>query len=135
MARKTRAQVDAREERIFNLIETCIVQFSALAQTLLKAALYGFLVYQIGSTIRSFAGQNTVTDVDLKILAQITLRESISYSVAASSVGYGYWQRRLRKKSIERLQKHIQILESEIDSGRTSSQITSMGFTNPQDKD
>jgi len=48
-------------------------------------------------------------------------------------VWYGYKEKNLRKETVERLQKRVKELELLIDKNRSSSELTPLGNSNPED--
>lgn len=134
MSRQSKAEA-AREAKRFEFLELIVVKGTALYQYTAKYVLCGYCAYKVAETIQAFAGKDTSTDLAMKIIANISVKETISYTVAASGLGYGYWQRHLRKKVTAHVQAQNQALESAVDVKRSSSNITSLGYTNPEDQD
>lgn len=86
-------------------------------------------------SVESLAGQTTVADLGLTIraFASVRLSEILAWAVATSGVGYGLSQRGLRRRTIERLEGRIHLLEKGVDPDRTSSGLTPRGETHPED--
>ena len=89
---------------------------------------YGYL------SIEALSGQQTLADIGVNFLTHIKVSVAVAWSVAAGGVLYGMKQRKLRRDTVERLQKRNQELESRIDPNRSSSELTSRGDTRPEDK-
>ncbi len=91
-------------------------------------ARYGYLA------IDSLAGQSTLADIAVNFMTNIKVSVVVSWTVAGGGVFYGLRQRKLRRDTVERVQKRNQKLEAIIDKRRTSSQLTPRGDTRPEDK-
>ena len=83
--------------------------------------------------IRSVAGQHTFADIGIKFIGDLKINQGLSYLFGVGGVGYGMRERRLRRKTIERLSRRNVELEKMIDPDRTSSHLTTRGTTNPED--
>lgn len=92
------------------------------------------IVYLASSSISVLAGKTTFADIGINFLADIRVSEALAWILGSSGVAYGWLQRSLRKKTVERLQQRVVNLESEKDGRRTSSQLTPRGGTKPEDK-
>lgn len=134
MSRQSKAEA-AREARKFELWELIVVKGVALLQSAAKYTFCGYFIYEFAETVQAFAGKDTSTNLAMKLVADVSLKETISYAAAVSGMGYGYWQRHLRKKVVAHVQAQNQALESSVDVNRSSSNITPLGYTNPQDRD
>lgn len=84
--------------------------------------------------ILALAGRATFADIGIKILGDARVSEGLAWLLSTGSVAYGWHQRKLRKDTVERLQKRNQKFERQIDGGRTSSRITPRGNTRPEDE-
>jgi hypothetical protein len=58
----------------------------------------------------------------------------IAYVVVGSFGAYGWNERRLRRRDIERLTRHTEDLENRIDPKRTSSRLLPDGTTRWEDR-
>jgi len=108
---------------------------TAAFNQLSKYFFYGFCVYRASLSINEFAGKTTIANLDATIFLGVTLKETISYAVGGAGVCYGLSERHRRKKSVAHVQLHNQQLELRLDPNRTTSNLTAMGDTNPQDMD
>jgi hypothetical protein len=93
-----------------------------------------FSVYWFAQAIKSFAGQITVASLTLRILADIVVKWSMTIAVSGLSIALYFRERKQHESTRERLTKRITELELRLDSGRTSSQLTSKGRTRKGDE-
>lgn len=87
----------------------------------------------LSDIVAALAGRRT----DAKLLFEAVFIQSgnwLPWLAGGSGAGYGYAERRLRKKKTEQLQSRIQELETRIDPNRQSSELTPQGDTNPVDR-
>ncbi len=84
--------------------------------------------------ISRLAGQVTLAQIGLGVIADIRLSDAVSYVFGGTALAYGLGERRLRHKKTERLASHAQELEKIIHPTRTSSGLTPKGTTRPEDK-
>ena len=59
---------------------------------------------------------------------------AVAWGLAAGGVMYGYAQRKLRSRANKKYGKQIRALQVVIDKGRSSSELTELGDTNPEDE-
>jgi p-aminobenzoyl-glutamate transporter AbgT len=87
--------------------------------------------------IAALAGKSTLAELGFYLIADLKMNKVVSHLVmAAFGIGgtsYGYSQRKLKQKNIERTSKTIQELESRLDPKRSSSRLTRKGLTRPED--
>ena len=86
-----------------------------------------FAVYWLSRAVSSFAGQVTIASLTFRILANIVVKWSLTVVVSGLSLGLYLRERKQHEQTRERLTKRITELELRIDSGRTSSHLTSRG--------
>lgn len=91
-----------------------------------------FGVYELRGCIEALAGKDTFAKIAIGLLADFKV--SIAWMAAASAAGVAVRERRLRQKTVERLEGRIHELETDIDPHRTSSHLTKTGQTNPGDR-
>ena len=91
-------------------------------------ARYGYL------SIETLSGQQTLADIGVNFLTDIKVSVAVAWSVATGGVLYGMRQRKLRRDTVERIQKRNRKLESLLDPNRSSSQLMPRGDTRPEDK-
>lgn len=82
----------------------------------------------------ALAGKTTAADIGVKILSNFSISQGLAWALGIGSATYGLAQNRLRKNTVERLQKRIQQLEKQRDPRRTSSRLTPRGDTRPEDE-
>jgi hypothetical protein len=93
-----------------------------------------FSVYWSSQTAKAFAGQITIASLTLRILANIVVKWAMTIAVSGLSVALYFRERKQHENTRERLTKRISELELRIDSGRTSSQLTSRSRTRKGDE-
>jgi hypothetical protein len=84
--------------------------------------------------ITSLAGQYTFADIGIRFLGKLSITQSIQYTLIGGLSWWGIKERRLRRATIARLAPRIEELEKIIDAKRTSSKLTLIGTTRPEDK-
>lgn len=93
------------------------------------------LIFYFGfKALSAFAGEETRFSVFLSLLASEAPFCTISVVLGCGGGWYGWRQRQLRGKTIDRLQGRIRDLETNIDPNRTSSGLTTFGQTHPTDR-
>ncbi len=85
-------------------------------------------------SIEALSGKTTLADIVVQFLSGVKVSVAIAWTFGIGGLAYGWKQRKLRRDTVERLQKRIQALESKVDLNRTSSQLTPRGDTRPEDK-
>lgn len=83
---------------------------------------------------RELAGKETNANVVWSFLNDFRVSILFGWGVGAAGVLYGLKERRLRKRTVERLARRVADFEIQHDKGRTSSQLTPRGDTNPEDE-
>jgi len=130
--KKTPAELQAENRLLRNVkISLGVTSFlSALVRWtgVVLIARYGYL------TVNALAGQRTVADIGISMLADVRISEALAWLLAGGGIVYGRQQRNLRKSSIERLHERNKSLEKVIDPARTSSNLTTRGDTRPEDQ-
>lgn len=82
----------------------------------------------------AYAGATSFADITVKVLGSIQAVWTLSISVSGISVTLYWRERRLHRKTRERLTRRITELEIRIDPSRTSSKLTSEGLTRKEDE-
>jgi hypothetical protein len=111
------------------VVEGCVKVFTALI-------MWGFLfgiAYWADDAIKSLSGKTTLAEISAKFLGSFNLSEKIAYGVGAGGMGWGYLERRMRRKKIVELDGRIIDLEKGFDKKRSSSMITTKGTTKKGD--
>lgn len=106
----------------------------AQGRFLIVAACIVWCVYVLSSTIRGFAGQNTVASFTFSLLANIIVKWALTMTVSGLSLALYFRERNQHEKTKERLTNRITLLEMQIDPKRTSSHLTSRGKTRKEDE-
>ena len=86
-------------------------------------------------SIAALAGQQTLADIAVRFLGNLTVSNSIAYILAGGGVAYGLGERQLRRRHIKRNVKSKNDLEKILDPKRTSSERTDTGKTRPGDEE
>ena len=79
------------------------------------------------------AGRSTAAQFLVQILASVRISTIFSWSFAMSGLGYGWLQRRLRRRTIREKADRIRELEKLLDSNRASSGLTPDGSSRTED--
>ncbi|OFW25388.1 MAG: hypothetical protein A3H27_14830 [Acidobacteria bacterium RIFCSPLOWO2_02_FULL_59_13] len=88
----------------------------------------------IGNAVQAFAGQRSLADLRLGLFANISVVYTLSITLSGISVVLYLRERRLHRRTRERLTARNTELELRIDPTRTSSQLTSEGLTRKEDE-
>ena len=126
----TRAELEA-ENRYLRRVRTQ----RDVASVLNSAMCWGtiaFVAYMAEQSVGLLAGKST--DATLNFLGDLNVSVTLAWTVAVSAIAYGWWQRKLRRDNIQRLEGGKAELEAVIDPRRTSSRLTPRGDTRPEDK-
>lgn len=94
----------------------------------------GWTVHEVALVLIAYAGKASVADLTLRILANVSVVWSLSLTLSGVSVSLYVRERRLHRKTRERLTTRITELELKIDPKRTSSLLTSQGTTRKGDE-
>jgi hypothetical protein len=81
------------------------------------------------------AGRTTSASIVMTFLASVTVSKALAYILGTSGIVYGVGERKLRQRTVKRLQSRITKLEAAKDPKRTSSKLTPKGETRPQDRE
>ena len=92
-----------------------------------------YLGHQASLAFIAYAGKASSADLNLKILANLNVVFAASITVAGLSITLYIRERRLHRKSRERLGARVKELELKIDPKRTSSHLTPEGLTRKED--
>ena len=89
----------------------------------------------VGQAISALAGQEThvLVETALSVFAEFDL--AISIALTGLAAAWAVLERSLRHRKVEYLQDRIRMLETSIDPRRSTSNLTTKGKTNPEDKD
>jgi len=96
-----------------------------------------FICYVAYLSIAALAGKNTLAAFGIYLVADLKVNKFLSHIVmAAFGIGgtaYGYAQKKLQQRNIERMSRVIQEFENKLDPNRSSSRLTIKGLTRPED--
>ena len=124
-ARKTVAELRA-ENRI--LRDTRRVQaVTSIVNTAIRWGAAVWIASYFYRSIAVLAGETTFADFGLRVLGDLRVSTALAWVLAACGTGYGAWERRVRKKAVERLTPRHRDLERQLDSKRTTSGLTARG--------
>ncbi len=130
MVAKPSREIELRFQLRFKLIDLAASAFSLLIP-------WGALIviaYYLSGSINVLAGKYTFADIGFRVLSDIRVSDGVAYLLGGGGVAYGLNERRLRRKTIERLSGRIQELEKRLDPRRSSSKLTRRGTTRPEDR-
>lgn len=85
------------------------------------------VVYFSSGALRALAGQITIADVAVKLLANEAFSNVSAWLVGLGGVGFGWRERRLRHRDTKRMGERLRELETSKDPRRSSSKLTSQG--------
>jgi len=88
-----------------------------------------YAIYQIGVTLRAFAGKQSVANLLLNVAAHVSLTAAVSVTVSIGTTGMYLYEYRRHRKTRERLTVRITDLERRLDRNRSSSGISTQGTT------
>ena len=96
------------------------------------------LIFYFGYlSISALAGKSTLAAFGVYLVTDLKVNKAFSHIVMATfGVGgttYGYAQRKLKQKNIDRMSRLNERLEQKIDPNRSSSRLTRKGLTRPED--
>lgn len=108
-----------------------------VAARLSKWAPICLICYFVYLSIAALAGKATLATFGLWLVTDIKVNKVFSHAITAAfgagGVTYGYRERKLKQKTIERLSPVVIEQELELDPKRSSSRLTKRGATRPED--
>ena len=105
----------------------------AAVQTAIPWGSLVVIAWLVSNALQSLAGQETIADIGINFLGNVGINDGLAYVLAAGTIFYGNRERRLRREVTARLTARTTELEERLDSGRSSSGITTHGTTRPGD--
>ncbi|MDR3570274.1 MAG: hypothetical protein P4L43_19805 [Syntrophobacteraceae bacterium] len=105
-----------------------------MARELVRWVGIGAVAFFAYKSIEVLAGKTTSSNIVFSVLTNLKANQYFGLIFGGGGIFYGYKQKELRKKTVERLQSRIQVFEKYIDIRRSSSTLTSAGDTRPEDK-
>ena len=94
----------------------------------------GWTVHIAGNILLAYAGQKTITDLSVRILASVNVVFALSLTLSGLSITLYFRERHLHRRTRKRLTERITELELKIDPSRTSSLLTPEGLTRREDE-
>ncbi len=104
-------------------------------RTLIRAGSVVLCIWFVGNAISDLAGKDTNIVVGLLLSVFADLKFAASIALAGTATGWAIVERWLRHNKVEYLQERIRQLERNIDTRRSTSNLTTRGQTNPSDRD
>jgi hypothetical protein len=122
------------QDQKFHLVTRAVDALSPVPKYAMVIAGIGVAGHYIVEAITVLAGHETNVSFVLNILLNLQADRWIAYIAAGSLGAYGWNERRLRRRDIERLTRHTEDLENRIDPKRTSSRLLPDGTTRWEDR-
>lgn len=101
---------------------------------LIKWGAIVWVAYFVRDMVASLAGQTTVADIVVKVVATASRSQLVAWLIALGALSWGWLEMKLRRKNIKVMSGRIRELESQLDPGRSSSKLTTTGETRKEDK-
>lgn len=95
--------------------------------------LIGYCFHQGSLALIAFAGHQSIADLKLGVLANVSVVFTFSMAVSGASIGLYLRERGKHLETRERLSARTKELELKLDPIRTSSNLTSQGLTRKED--
>jgi hypothetical protein len=108
-------------------------QLFATWRTAIRTGGWCFTAYMAAEAITALAGQSTNVAVTATLSLLADLKFVLSITLAGAATAWALAERNLRHRKVEQMQGRIRALETACDPGRTSSELTPKGKTNPKD--
>jgi hypothetical protein len=126
----TQAKYDFRLKKIAMVTETV----SNVGSALCKWGGFAFIAWCFWGVAASLSGEQTSASIVFRAALDMRADQYIAYILGGGGVVYGIRERRLRRKTTERLSERTASLEKRIDPNRTSSGLPSTGDTRLEDQ-
>jgi len=94
----------------------------------------GYAIHEFSQAATAYAGQTSIADLSLKVLANISVVWTLSLTISGLSITLYLRERSLHRKTRDRLTIRTTELELKIDPKRTSSLLTREGLTREGDE-
>lgn len=134
MAKSKRSLSRREEENRFAYQAHRITVIFATINRIVVGVTWVACAYFLHLSVLGVAGKTTFADIGLKLLANVSISQGVAYIFGAGCAVYGYKERNLRRKNVERITRRNREMEQVIDPGRSTSALTPRGDTNPGDK-
>jgi hypothetical protein len=89
----------------------------------------GFLAFMAYKCVEVLAGHTTVAAFIINFIGSLGISKWLAWLIGFLGTSYGYSQRRLRLRAVERSGRRIKELEEKHDPRRSSSQLDERGRT------
>jgi hypothetical protein len=127
-------RADPKAENRYLWRRTRLEVVASLGHDLIRwtgAVLIAYFGYR---TVSVLAGGTTAANIGIRFLADVRVSEAVAWLFGVSGVLMAFRERQLRRATVERMHGRIKTLEEQLDPGRSSSQLTPRGETNPEDR-
>lgn len=104
-----------------------VVAASPVARTIAVMTGWVLIVSEASDAVIALAGETTAADFGFRFLGNLRVSTAVAWTLAAFGLGYGSWERQVRKTKVQQMETHIHDLERGRDPGRTTSGLTSRG--------
>ncbi len=101
--------------------------------TVIWAAVCIYAIYQVGLTLRAFAGKQSVASLLLKVAAHVSLVITVSVAISIGMTGMYLFEHRRHRETRARLTARNIELEGKLDKSRSSSGLSPQGTTQIRD--
>lgn len=118
----------------FRLISQTIDGFIRVVRTVFIVGGVIWVASYAKDAFIAFAGKHTDANLAFNVLANLHADRWFAYLFGVGGAGYGLVERRLKRRTIERLTARTEELELRLDPARTSSQLTPEGTTRREDR-
>ncbi|MDD5063990.1 MAG: hypothetical protein PHQ35_04415 [Phycisphaerae bacterium] len=130
--KKTSSELKA-ENRLLRQFNISSVVASVL-NNLMKYGTVCFVFWMLYCCVDSLSGKITDANILVKFFGSLKANNGVAYIFGGCGLLYGMGERRLRKRTIGRLEGRIQKYEQQLDPNRSSSKLGADGDTNPKDR-
>jgi hypothetical protein len=106
------------------------------ARVLTTAVKWGALVWMVyfaGRAFESLSGKQTVADIAVKVLGNLTISKYVCLLLAGGCTTWAVGERLLRRKRVADLTARLKLHETSADPGRSSSTLPPTGQTRKDD--
>lgn len=111
-----------------------VMAASPVVRTIAVMAGWVWIVSEASDAVVALAGETTAADFGFRFLGNLQVSTAVAWTLAVFGVGYGSWERRVRKAKVEQMEMHLHELERGKDAGRTTSGLNSRGDS-PRDRE
>ncbi len=111
---------------LFNLIRR-------FGSTIAVVGLLAYCAHEAATVLVAFAGRTSNANLALRLAANLNVAIGLSVCVSGGSIALYINERRLHRRTIERLSARNAALELKIDPNRSSSRLTVQGLTQKED--